>query len=662
MQRRSTARLGVQRALPALCGSAVQFPVSCCSLGLRVSQAVSRVHVPGAPVCGSLSSALQTQVRHQSAASDKKFHCSICKKAFRLEMAAKVHVQQAHNGEGMVEAGTGPGQADGAQAASSFVPPPNAPPQRPTVIEEVVQPEERQLRRRGKPTPKPLHEPYHDVPAAAMEEMLGVWDAVGVRRLAGSFVHSSMVMKVFAARPDAGSEPLYDPVAPEGDNPFAAVADGARQTTTGGASVMDEAYNIYSIDLNDAFAMATGENYGPFRVARCDNPFGKGALPAARTRLTPISTPAGTATASPAAAQQGVGEASDEPQTAPVTPYGQLPMFGQQLQPPPAAVGSPFTGDAAPVAGGAAAAAAGLVASPFGSSVADSPFAQHVTSPFVASPSQLGLDLTAPAARPTTAAASPFATAGDYAAAPSPFTSFGADSPFASLAASPFAASPFTAAGDPSASGYSAAGSFPPYQPMDGLGLEAVPEQAAAAPPPQHECESCGKTFSSYDGMRMHAKTKHSVELPRQRDGKAAQRVVPELPAYIPSPVNLSMTTPFGKRSNEASWAETEIIPHAVSVSNITIAGKVLEVERIDATTEQISVFVAADRKEDCETVSIRWCHDGAAERAPLRRNDCVFVSGTLRLLPIYEPAVNKYYSTPVVFVSPLTGILQKID
>jgi len=189
---------------------AVLLYTSCRWLRLHASPPLSSVRfatfrraelLPVAPLC-------RYETVTVSAVSDKKFHCSICKKAYRLEQAARLHLAQAHGGEGTVEAGPGPGQtpeAPSTPAARNVAQP--VPRQE---LSGSSQEEERRPRRmRG--TPKPLHTPDVQCPPAAMSEMLAVWDKIGVARV-DSFVHSSMILTVFAAKPsDAPTGPAYEP-------------------------------------------------------------------------------------------------------------------------------------------------------------------------------------------------------------------------------------------------------------------------------------------------------------------------------------------------------------------------------------------------------------------------------------------------------------------
>ncbi|SYZ70562.1 RNA_editing_comple_protein_MP63 [Leishmania braziliensis MHOM/BR/75/M2904] len=180
------------------------------------------VHESGAlaSVNGASNAGLVEAVRNQSTIPDRRFHCSVCKKSFRLEMAAKLHLQQVHNSEGTVEAGAGPGQGEKEAQQTPVGVFRNAPPQAPTVVSPIVPDTHERSARRAKPAPKPLHQAEREVPGLVMEKMLSVWDDTGLKRMGNQFIHSTMVMRVFAARPSDCGEPLYGAVIPEGENPF----------------------------------------------------------------------------------------------------------------------------------------------------------------------------------------------------------------------------------------------------------------------------------------------------------------------------------------------------------------------------------------------------------------------------------------------------------
>ncbi|KAH8620707.1 hypothetical protein ERJ75_000053000 [Trypanosoma vivax] len=159
----------------------------------------------------------------------------------------------------------------------------------------------------------------------------------------------------------------------------------------------------------------------------------------------------------------------------------------------------------------------------------------------------------------------------------------------------------------------------------------------------------------------MHSKAKHNVVLERPKDAnKKTKRSVPDLPAYVPSPVDLSSTSPFGMTNTcSASWTETEIVPHAQCVSNITIVGRVLDVTTAGEDISHVTVFVEGEQSGEEETVMLCCFGDvSTLVRNTLKRNAVVFVNGTLRLHPVYEASNNKYYVSPVVHVALPTGTL----
>ncbi|KAF8287909.1 putative RNA editing complex protein MP63 [Trypanosoma cruzi] len=545
--------------------------------------------------------ALNCQERFQSS-SDKKFHCSVCKKAFRLEMAAKLHLQQAHGGDGSVEAGPGPG----AETAPTAIP--SAPPSSP--IERNFTDEEERRPRRMRPTPKPLHQPDRGVPDADMAELLGVWDKIGLNRLEGSFVHSTMVMKVFAARPDVTEQPLYEPVTPEGDNPFENM-DQIDARAASESYVKDHA--LTEVDLKGPFAPAPDQTLNPFRAGKVDNPFAK--VPTVHREVPRILQP-----------KQQVP--NEEPVTAPITPFGQLPMFGKQQQTKETIPAKPLQQNIS---------VPGEVASPFTAAVANSPFIGQVASPFTSTPDAAATPFEAP---PFTVA-SPFAAPGMQAS--SPFTATDALSPFAQNASRQTSAFPM-------------AMGFSNLTPNVQTGQRAHVEE---------KCPTCGKSFSTFDGLAMHSKAKHGVILEREakKDGKQRGRSVPDLPAYIPSPVDLSSSSPFGtKTAVAASWVETELIPHAQCVSNITIVGRVLDVTQAMEGVSHVTVFVQGEEVGEEETVTVHCSGDiNIQVRDSVKRNVTIFLTGTLRLHPVYEASNNKYYVSPVVHVASPTGTLAVI-
>ncbi|KAH9578177.1 hypothetical protein LSM04_006950 [Trypanosoma melophagium] len=550
--------------------------------------------------------------RRLQSTTDKKFHCTVCMKAFRLEMAARLHLQQAHGGEGEVAAGPGPG-TDSA-AAPQTPPPPHPTPLMAPVERNFGNDEERRPRRQ-RPTPKPLHQPDREVPEVAMTELLGVWDKVGLSRLERKFVHSTMVMKVFAARPDASEKPLYEPVAPQGNNPF----EKLEQVVSG--AVVDESYvgdqALTEVDLSGPFAAAPDHTLNPFRAGKVDNPFTK--ISATQREVSkPLQQ-----------LQQQQQQKEEEPVTAPITPFGQLPLFGKQQEPketitpntPQQKVSDPNE-----------------VSSPFSAAVSDSPFMGKVNSPFTSASE----DVATPFESSPFTGTSPFTVPGMQQA--SPFTASDVVSPFAQT-------------------GSTFPSTFPMTVGVPNIASKTQQDQSASVP--EHECPTCGKKFTTFDGAAMHSKAKHGIvlEVEKKAKGKHQGRNVPDLPAYIPSPVDLSSTSPFGmKTAVSASWAETELIPHAQCISNITIVGRVLDITQTLENVSQVTVFVQGEESGEEETMTLHCSGDiNAKVQDTLKRNATVFVSGTLRLHPVYEATNNKYYMSPVVHVALPTGTLAVI-
>lgn len=545
------------------------------------------------------------QKRYQSAVTDKKFHCSVCKKGFRLEMAAKVHIQQAHNGEGTVEMGVGPGQSSD---FSPQVPIRSVPPKAPVKLSELVT-EEKKPARRARPTPKPLHDPDRNMPASAMEEMLNVWDNVGLKRLGSSFVHSSMIMKVFAAKPSEGADLIYEKVLARGKNPFTgekqyAVKFLVRRTSPASANKKI----TYALNVAHPFALSVGDYCNPFRPGRMVSPFG-------RTRVAPEYT---------SATSEGKEGNETDNGKAPLTPFGQLPLFGQEIE--------IKVDKREELSRSEPSNESSTVASPL-SGMANSPFARAAATPFSSSP--------------FTSHESPIESSSPTSAQPpsSPFTTAeGTSSPFSSEFSTQ--SSPFK----PSDAG------------QEVLPLFTDPSSTMETPEVGFKCKTCDRIFESFLALRMHSKAKHNISLPASASTSGKKRDTPDIPAYIPSPVNLSLTSPFKSVCN-ASWPDVDVNIFTQSISNTTLIGCVDEVELLRPGISQIVVSVCNEIEREDDKITVHCFgnfHQLVSET--IKRTDKVFVCGSLRLLPVYEQANKKYYSCPVIHVALPTGTIAKIE
>ena len=181
-------------------------------------------------------------------------------------------------------------------------------------------------------------------------------------------------------------------------------------------------------------------------------------------------------------------------------------------------------------------------------------------------------------------------------------------------------------------------------------------------------CAQCGKAFRDDFDLAQHMKGKHKVDMPVGVKPKSAKRKLPELPAYVPSPVDLSATSPFGSSDKpNMSWAEMDLQVHAASVSNTTIVGQVLTTEFVaegGANHAQLMVHIPATRDYDEETIAVRCHGDGLVSyvKAHIKRNSSVLVMGSLRLHPTLEASLNKYFTTPIVHVSQPSGSLVLLE
>ena len=552
------------------------------------------------------------QSRFQATGADKKFHCSICKKGFRLEMAAKLHVEQVHSGKATIETGAGPGQQDAAPPPPSNAPP-TAPTARPMAMPLPREPnygasgggnnfngsgsQEEDETRRKRPTPRPLHESMHEIPSTVMTEMLEVWDKVGSKRVEG-FIHSSMVMKVYAAKP-ASEIPDFEPDVPDptGINPFTDI------TSESVARAIKFSALHYSKE-NVPMAVANGITNSAYRTAGCINPF-----------LVTLTVARKDADA--------LEEA--EPTEAPVTPYGQLGKFG--TLPPPSATPTPAaTTTPEPSTPTNPFAAAAEAANPFAS-------AAQASNPF-ASAAQ---------------AANPFAAAA--ATAPNPFGGASSFSTEAAKPATPDVAAPSSPFGAPTG-----ASSF--------ADLQQAPEAASpvAAAPQEVEkkfsCPVCSKCFKSEFSLSMHSKQRHNLDLAISSKEKKAKRKVPDLPAYIPSPVDLTATSVFGREPNQpaARWSEVELIPNVIAATNTTLVGLVREVLAHGGVT-YIATAVTDVQSGD-EDVIVLACDSQIPSLGDLAVGDEVCAIGTLRLHPTLDESVSKYFACPMVHITRASGTI----
>lgn len=529
---------------------------------------------------------LQEQRRFQSSGTDKKFHCSVCKKGFRLEMAAKVHIQQAHGGSGTVESGVGPGQS------AEDVPPvarAPSPPMTPTKVAAPLQEEKRAKKQR--PPPKPLHQPDRHIPDHSMAEMLKVWDDVGVKRLGGKFVHSSMIMKVYAADPGSGNDKLYEDIV-MGVSPFHAPCVDS--------SLPFSYQALHEASRPSPYVVASREFSGPLYCAENASPFGQ-------ARVSPMI-----------ATKENVDESSSSTTTPPITPFGQLPVFGTVIEQSVTDVHSDSE-----LSKGAKVEPSQAVASPF-SGMTDSPFARAVSTPSASHPFLMNDE-----------ASSTTSEAPDEA---SPFMNFAAASPFAS-ADHPDEAPTHSSIATSSAS----------------VSTLAIDERAESD---VFKCSHCERTFASHSSLRMHSKAKHKVSLPPE---KTHSKKSTDLPAYIPSPVNLTVTSPFVSASSRQSWPDVELHVFTQSVNNMIVVGTVAEVTKAQGGEYQLGVLLARENAAETEKLTVRCSGGPSAVAETLVEGDEVFVCGSLHLTPIYEPTNKKCYSLPMLHVTSPGGTVAKV-
>ena len=177
--------------------------------------------------------------------------------------------------------------------------------------------------------------------------------------------------------------------------------------------------------------------------------------------------------------------------------------------------------------------------------------------------------------------------------------------------------------------------------------------------------------------MASHALAKHGLQVPKLRE-ESKKGAAAELPAFIPSPVDLSATMPFSKPESAFSeaWADYELIPHAHQVSNMTILGDVIEVDlgksgrdddvawdtKAGKSAPDVLQFVVSIPKDTQEPESedmllaVRCFGEEYVKRmmAEIKTGVRVLVNGTLRLHRV--PDSRHIYHHPIVHVVEPTG------
>ena len=160
---------------------------------------------------------------NKTAMDDKKFHCSVCNKAFRLEAAGKLHLKQAHGGDGEINQGPGPG----------YSPPEKSSRPIDSTVEHGADAFFRPSKKRSV-MPRPLNKSVMDCPADAMQALLEQWDNIGEKRLGPKFIKSSRAKKVMAVELDAEA-PTYETKSQiPTENPFelSSVTEAAKSATS----------------------------------------------------------------------------------------------------------------------------------------------------------------------------------------------------------------------------------------------------------------------------------------------------------------------------------------------------------------------------------------------------------------------------------------------
>lgn len=281
------------------------------------------------------------------------------------------------------------------------------------------------------------------------------------------------------------------------------------------------------------------------------------------------------------------------------------------------------------------------------------------------------------------------------AMAASPFAVQPGSSPFAA----PFAAADLAATSSPAAasvsSSSSSSGPFPtsgggPFEPtVDLSALFGGPGADPFSVAPQTEavftCKVCGKnTFRSEHSMIAHCQSKHGITPELSEDGKKREaaaaskkgpRVLPDLPPYIPSPVDLMATAPYSttrgangaaSSASTVAWSDVELAPHARIFSSMTLMGQLTScsVGYIGSVScLQLTVFVAKTESADEEEICVRCFGAQLVEQgaAALEVGCSVLVEGQLRMNPSFNQAANKYFANPVVVVASPGGLVQRL-
>lgn len=270
-----------------------------------------------------------------------------------------------------------------------------------------------------------------------------------------------------------------------------------------------------------------------------------------------------------------------------------------------------------------------------------------------------------------------------------------------------------------------------PYQ-ASSTGAPLTPIEAAVdlsalfgAPSPHHQqdgsssqqqqqqqelfmCKICGKnTFKSEFALITHCQEKHGVNVAADLaknsksnleagvspTGRKKVRQLPDLPPYIPTPVDLAATSPYGatrqRGTTTAFWSEVEVSPHARMMSSITLLGEVEKIINNKATSTgtdddeqqgsavvvstvlgkpclQFSLHIHESEYTEEEKFVVRCFGDDLIrhlrENVKLEEGSSVFVEGLLRLNPSYDAALKRYQANPAIHVALPNGFVQRLD